>query len=232
MRLLRVPGVYGPGSDSRLLAAAIPGQVRPTDRVLDVFTGSGVQAVTAARAGAAEVLAVDVSRRAMLSVALNSRLNGVRIEARRGCMFEPVVGMRFDLILANPPFVPGEEGDAGPRGDSRAWEAGPDGRKFLDPFLLEVSGYLTPGGRVLLVQSSISDTDRTIEALSEAGMTASVVSRQEHPLGPVTAPRAEALEARGVLRPGQRTEETVVIHGAIAAPAAIGTEPAVSAVAA
>lgn len=228
MRLLEVPGVYGPGSDSRLLTAAIPEQVRPTDRVLDVFTGSGVQAVTAAMAGAAEVLAVDVSRRAMLSVALNSRLNRVRVEARRGHMFEPVAGMRFDLILANPPFVPGEEEDADPRGDSRAWEAGPDGRKFLDPFLAEVSGYLEPGGRVLLVQSSISDTDRTLEAFAEAGMTASVASRWEHPLGPVTAPRAEALEARGVLRPGQRTEETVVICGVIGEPAVIAVEPAVS----
>ena len=51
--------------------------------VLDLCTGTGVLGVVAARAGAA-VTAIDVSRRAVLCARLNARLNGVRVEARRG----------------------------------------------------------------------------------------------------------------------------------------------------
>ena len=106
MRLLRIPGVYGPCRDSELLAEASPSTCGRGERVLDLFAGSGVLAIEAARAGAAEVWAVDVSRRAMAAAWINSRLNGVSVQARRGSIFEPTGDSRFDVIVANPPFVP------------------------------------------------------------------------------------------------------------------------------
>lgn len=224
--LLELPGVYGPRPDSLLLAGLIPAHVREGDRVLDVFTGCGVLAVTAAAAGAGAVSAVDVSRRAMLSVAINSRLNGVTVRAQRGSMFDPVLGQRFDLIVANPPYVPSATDDVTARGAARAWEAGPDGRRFLDPFLERLPDHLGPTGRVLLVQSSICDTERTVTALSSAGIDADIVACQEAPLGPITAPRAQALEQRGLLRRGQRTEETVVICGTVHKPLQADRGPA------
>lgn len=220
MRLLRVPGVYRPGSDSRLLAAEVAIRVRPTDRVLDVFSGSGVQAITAAMAGAREVWAIDVARRASLSIALNARLNGVRVRASRGDLFEPVRGERFDLIVANPPFVPSGRGDGPVRGAARAWEAGFDGRLFLDPFLHGLPNHIAAGGRVLLVQSSTSDVPLTVAALTSAGLDAEVLRARREPLGPITSRRADALEGRGLLGEQQRTEEMVVIGATarIAAP--------------
>ncbi|HEX8052467.1 MAG TPA: 50S ribosomal protein L11 methyltransferase, partial [Thermoleophilaceae bacterium] len=75
MRLLRLPGVFKPPSDSWLLARAMRDRGLARDaRVLDVFTGSGVLAVAAALAGAREVTAVDVSRRAALCARVNGRL--------------------------------------------------------------------------------------------------------------------------------------------------------------
>jgi methylase of polypeptide subunit release factors len=72
---------------------------------LDVGTGSGVQAIWAAR-HCERVVAVDVNRRALNIAAFNARLNGIEnIELREGSLFEPVAGERFDLILCNAPYV-------------------------------------------------------------------------------------------------------------------------------
>lgn len=216
--LLKVPGVYGPFRDSELLAEVIPDQVRPGDRTLDLFTGSGIQAITAARAGAGDVWAVDVSRRAVASATINGRLNGVRVNARRGDMFEPVAGQSFDVITANPPYVPEvETAAAATRGAARAWEAGIDGRKFLDPLLRGLREHLRPGGRALIVHSSLCGIDRSLQRLGEAGFEAEVIISESAPLGPITAPRAEALEQHGLLEPGVRTEETIVISAALRA---------------
>lgn len=221
MRLLRIPGVYGPGRDSELLAGVIRDHVRPGDRVLDVFTGSGVQAIAAAQAGAGEVHAIDVARRAVAGVRINARLNGVDVKALRGSMFEPVAGRSFDLIVANPPFVPAAE-DYGPVvGAARAWEAGHDGRRLLDPFLAEAPAHLAPGGTLLVVHSSLCDELRTLAVLEAAGLDPEVLVSETAPLGPITAPRAEALERRGLLAPGERTETTFVIRGTAPVAAAV-----------
>ena len=77
----------------------------PVQRALDVGTGSGIQAVLAAR-HAKHVVATDVSERAVAFTAFNAALNGLEnVEVRRGSFFEPVEGEQFDLVVSNPPFV-------------------------------------------------------------------------------------------------------------------------------
>jgi release factor glutamine methyltransferase len=39
-----------------------------------------------------------------------------------------------------------------------------------------------------------------------------VLSRERGPLGPLLAARAETLERRGLLRPGEREEELIVVR--------------------
>lgn len=214
MRLVTLPGVFRPPSDSWLVVDAIRAHdLAPDASVLDVFTGSGVLAVAAALGGARDVTAIDVSRRAVLTARLNARLNGVRVRALRGDMFAPVAGRRFDLILANPPYVPGRSDELPTGGAQRAWEAGRDGRALLDRFCPAVGAHLAPGGRVLLVQSSLSGEHETLAALSDSGLAASVLIRRRGPLGPIVSARANELEARGVLSPGEREEDLLVIEG-------------------
>ncbi|MEY2571766.1 MAG: hypothetical protein QOE63_2116 [Acidimicrobiaceae bacterium] len=72
---------------------------------LDLGCGSGVQALLAA-ANADRVIAVDVNARACAFTRRNAVLNGCsNIEVREGSWFEVVEGDRFDLIVANIPFV-------------------------------------------------------------------------------------------------------------------------------
>jgi release factor glutamine methyltransferase len=210
MRLLTVPGVFRPRSDSRLLADVVADRVRPGASVLDPFTGSGILAIAAACAGAGAVTAVDVSGRAVACARLNARLNGVRLRALRGDSFAPVVGERFDLIVANPPYLPGAQNGAA-RGAARAWEGGADGRRLLDRVCREAPRHLEPGGELLLVQSSVCGVDATIELLAGEGMAVEVVAARRGPFGPLLAARAPELERRGAIAPGQRTEDVVVL---------------------
>ena len=137
-------------------------------------------------------MAVDVSRRSVLTARLNARLNGVRIRAVRGDLFAAVGDERFDLIVSNPPYVPG---DLPARGARRAWDAGPSGRVLLDRICGGAADHLRPGGTILLVHSSVCGEERTLELLRDQGLATDVLVRRRGPLGPLLSARAP--EARG-----------------------------------
>lgn len=218
MRLVVMPGVFAPRSDSWMLARRLRDELRPGASVADVCTGSGVLAVSAAMAGAAKVTAVDVSRRAAMTARLNARLNGVSVRALRGDLLEPVAGERFDLIVSNPPYVPAADDELPTSGPQRAWDAGRDGRALLDRICAQAPEHLQPGGTLLLVHSSVCGADRTVKMLSERGLAAEVASRTRGPLGPLLSARAATLEQHGLLEPGAREEDVVVIRGRARAP--------------
>jgi methylase of polypeptide subunit release factors len=74
-------------------------------RGLDLGTGCGIQALRARRT-LSNVVATDVSERALRFTRLNALLNGVEgIETRLGSLFDPVDGEQFDRVVSNPPFV-------------------------------------------------------------------------------------------------------------------------------
>ena len=214
MRIVTLPGVFTPISDTWMLAERM--RRHPAlggGAVLDVCAGSGALAVVAARAGAREATAVDVSPRAALTARINARFNRVSVRALRGSLFEPVAGERFDLIVSNPPYVPSASDALPEAGPERAWEAGGDGRALLDPICARAADHLHPGGSVLVVHSSVCGEDATLERLAATGLEAFVVERRAGPLGPLMSARARELERRGMLAPGARDEELLVIEG-------------------
>jgi release factor glutamine methyltransferase len=207
------PGVFRPRSDTWLLASAIRSEAfEPEASVLDLCTGTGVLAIAAALQGARHVTAVDTSRRAVTAAWLNARLNGVTVDTRRGDLFAPVRGRCFDAIVANPPYVPAVTEALPARGPRRAWDAGRDGRVLLDRIVAEAPLHLRPGGRLLLVQSSVTGVEATLARLRDQGLEASVSASRRGPLGPILAARAPELRARGLLAPDQRDEELVVLR--------------------
>jgi SAM-dependent methyltransferase len=125
--------------------------VRKGDHVLELCVGSGVNALAAARRGAARVVGVDVSARALAFAAANAAVNlsGERgeapLEILRGNLFAPLApGERFDLILVNPPFEPVPP-------DTRHFlhsHGGEDGLDIVRALLPGVRERLRPGGRM------------------------------------------------------------------------------------
>jgi release factor glutamine methyltransferase len=184
----------------------------PGARVLDLCTGSGAIGVAAALRGA-EVTSVDVSRRALLSAWLNARVNGVRVRPRRGNLFDAVGGERFDLIVANPPYLPAAADALPTAGPERAWDAGRDGRALLDPLCDGAHAHLRPGGALLVLHSTVCGVERTLAALTAQGLDADVAFRHRGALGPLMRERARQLWADGLLPEGSFEEEIVIVRG-------------------
>jgi release factor glutamine methyltransferase len=136
----------------------------------------------------------------------------VVVRALRGDLLEPLDGERFDLIVSNPPYVPADTDALPHHGPARAWVAGRDGRALIDRLCDEAPARLSPGGSLLLVHSTLCGEGRTLERLGRHGLATDVVARRRGPLGPRLTARAQALEERGLLEPGQREEEIVVIR--------------------
>ncbi|KXS21584.1 S-adenosyl-L-methionine-dependent methyltransferase [Gonapodya prolifera JEL478] len=121
-------------SDLHLLADRAASENRPL-RALDLCTGSGIQGLTAAallreqqiQGGAGvETTLVDTNPRAGRLAAFNSSLNGLHVAVHIGDGYTPLpVGVKYDLILANPPYIPTggsavrleAYGDGGAKGD-------------------------------------------------------------------------------------------------------------------
>ena len=125
-------------------------------RVLDLCTGSGCLAILAAlRFPDAAVDAVDLSQDALDVAAINVADHDLagRVKLLRGDVYAPVTGTRYDLILANPPYVdaPGMA-DLPPecRHEPRlAFDGGPDGIAIVRRIIDEASRHLADGGGLL-----------------------------------------------------------------------------------
>ncbi|CAA7599745.1 protein-(glutamine-N5) methyltransferase, release factor-specific [Acididesulfobacillus acetoxydans] len=133
--------------------AAVP--AAETVKVLDLCTGSGVLALTAAvyRPGA-RVTGTDLSADALAVARLNARRLQASVDWRQGDFLDPVRGESWDWILCNPPYVTFREYEAtAPEIRFEPKEAlvgGEDGLDFYRRLASEVRAFLKPGGRLLL----------------------------------------------------------------------------------
>ncbi len=210
------PGVYPAQRDTWLLADVLRNELLDSPeqprRVLELCSGAGALSLVAAGFAETDVTAVDCSRKALACVWINARRHGRRVRVRHGDLTAPVVGKRFDLVVANPPYVPAVDDTLPTHGVMRAFDGGRDGRTVLDRVCAEAPTVLAPGGRLLMVHSAINGVGETLRRLRSSGLDADVTARCEHPFGPVFTARAEMLEARGLIARGQRTEELVVVR--------------------
>jgi release factor glutamine methyltransferase len=134
-------------------------------------------------------------------------MNGLRVDARRGDLFTVAHAYeRFDLILANPPYLPVAEQE--PR-DAR-WDAGSDGRLVLDRIIDGVGGLLKPAARLVLVQSALAGVQATLERLHENRLEVVRLIEHEGLLGPIAMARRENLARIGALDRGS-TRETLIV---------------------
>jgi hypothetical protein len=131
------------GPDSRKLARCTTR--RPFRTALDRCTGSGIQALLAS-AHTGHVLAIDINARAARCTRFNAQASGTaNLEVVVGDLFGPVRGERFDLITANPPFVPS------PLDTVRFRDGGRTGEDIQRRIVAGLPHHLAPGGIAQLV---------------------------------------------------------------------------------
>lgn len=217
-RFVRFPRLYRPADDTWLLTDAVLGEIADSARALtalELCAGTGYVSVAAARAGA-EVTAIDINARAVTNIRLNAFLNRCGVTAIHADVRDLPPLPRFDLVFANPPYVPTDADDL-PTGQALAYNGGLDGRALIDPLCEQAAGLLTPGGSLLLVQSEVNDVDHTCELLRRTGLLPSVVTHRSIPFGPLMSARSALLENRSLIRKGQHTECISVIRGLLPA---------------
>ena len=146
--------------------------IPPGCAVLDLGAGAGIGAITAAR-WAGRVVAVDINPAAVRCAQANCLLNQVdeRVDVRQGDLFASVTDERFDVILFNPPFLPGV-----PQGP---FEQAFFSTGLADRFAEALAEHLNPDGTALLLLSSMGETQRFLQALRWRGFYVRVLHERE-----------------------------------------------------
>ena len=176
IRIMADRKVYMPSAATLCLARNM--RIESGSRVMDLGTGSGFLAILASKLGAGEVVATDISARAIRAAKSNAILNSAdNIDFRLGSLYEPVIGEKFDLIVSNPPMTPSK--NPLPR---YTW-GGADGREVLDRVIRGAVDHLRSGGRLLIPVISLVGIGRTYRLMADAGFNVKVLDYLTHPFG-------------------------------------------------
>ncbi|WP_409200184.1 HemK2/MTQ2 family protein methyltransferase [Methanobrevibacter sp. DSM 116169] len=168
--------VYEPAEDSFLLAENL--EISPDDTVLEIGTGSGIVAMYASKL-TDKVAVTDINYNAIELAEENFKINGIEnIEVLYGDLFEPVKNRKFDVILFNTPYLPTSDDEILDDDLNYAFDGGIDGRKVIDLFLNEVKNHLNDKGKVQLIQSSLSDSEKTLDKLDSLGFVSEIAKSE------------------------------------------------------
>ena len=166
------PRVLVPRPESEALVeealARLAGRVRP--RLLDVGTGSGALALALANERPdAEVWATDLSPGAVELAGENAERLGLAVRVVLGDLLAGAAGERFDLVIANLPYLRPDEVRPSLRHEPRmALTAEDDGFALTRRLIDEAPDALAPGG-VLAVEVASGRADEILAMFGARG---------------------------------------------------------------
>jgi len=172
LELAVAPTVLIPRPETELLVELA--LAREPGSLLDLGTGSGAVALAVKRhRPGARVVAVESSAAALVIARRNAARHALEVELRHGRWFEPVAGERFDVVLANPPYVAAgdphlEELKFEPR---EALVAGPEGLEAIREIVRGLAAHLGPGGW-FFAEHGLGQDAAVRELLARAGLEA------------------------------------------------------------
>lgn len=196
-------GVFSPVRGEYIDLVADAPLPEPAPRtVFDLGTGTGVLAAVLARRGAHRVVATDISDRAVVCARETMTQLGLaeQVEVVETDLYPPG---RADLVVCNPPWLPGE-----PTSMLEAGVYDPDSQ-MLRRFLDGLAAHLEPGGEGWLILSDLAEhlglraKGELLERITSAGLR--VAGRHD------TTPRhARASDAEDALHAARRAEVTTL----------------------
>jgi len=177
------PAVLDPRPDTETLIGEALKAMKPGCRILDLGTGSGCIIVTLlAECVTCMGVATDLSASALAVARDNAEALGVsgRLNLVQGNWLAPVEG-RFELIVANPPYIPAGDiaqlapdvRDFDPRG---ALDGGADGLDAYRRIAAEAGDHLAPGGRVM-VEIGAGQAEAIMAVFRDHGLVLQEVAR-------------------------------------------------------
>ena len=168
-------GLYQPAEDSYLLLEVLEKYLKKIKtkniRILDMGTGTGIQADTCKRLGFSNILTSDIDKNAVEYV----RKNG--FESVQSDLFKKIKKEKFDLIIFNPPYLPKDTLE--PKESRLATTAGKEGYELIVEFLKQAKSYLSKTGVILLLFSSLSRPEIIKKQSKELGYKLKLQAKQK-----------------------------------------------------
>ena len=151
------PDVLIPRPETEHLVEAAIAEIRAhgSRRILDIGTGSGAIAISVALEAGTHVLANDISTKALAVARVNRERHNAPVSFFSGDLASAVAARSIDLLVSNPPYVPGTDA-ANMQREVRDWEphmalfAGDSGLEIYERLIAEATVVVRPGGRLMM----------------------------------------------------------------------------------
>jgi HemK-related putative methylase len=162
--------IYEPAEDSFLLEEQV--KKFANGKVLDMGTGSGIQAAAAAKKkNVKSVLGVDIQKNVVDWCKKN--VLSKKIKFQQSVLFKNIKKQRFDTIIFNPPYLPAE-----PNLKDITLSAGKKGFEIVEKFIKDAKGYLSDDGVILLLISSLTNQYQCEKIIRENLFEFEIISKQ------------------------------------------------------
>jgi len=167
--------IYPPSEDSYLLEAEVKKYLKNISdksnfKVLDMGSGSGIQAKAAIQAGILRknIIAADINKEAI------KELKKQRLPARKSNLFSNInKEKRFNLIIFNAPYLPEDKYDK--EADTTA---GKKGYEIILKFLRKAKSHLAKNAVILLLFSSLSKPEKILRYAKKRGYNSELLSEK------------------------------------------------------
>ncbi|MBX4212617.1 methyltransferase [Candidatus Pacearchaeota archaeon] len=161
--------IYEPSEDSWLLEKEVRKYAKGK-KVLDMGSGSGIQAASAKESWAKSVIAADIDKDTL------SYLKKKGINAIHSNLFSKIKD-KFDLIIFNPPYLPRDKRED--KESSKITSGGKEGDEVIVKFLNQAKSHLNKNGIILMVLSSLTPQKRIEQVMKKLSFKKEIVAEKK-----------------------------------------------------
>lgn len=163
---------YEPREDSTLLETYVRQYAK--SNVLDIGTGSGIQAITAAHSNKVKnVLATDIQKSTIEYC--KKCIKNRKVKFIVSDLFKNIKTKKFDTIIFNPPYLPEEL-----KVKDLTLEGGKKGYEVIEKFLNQVNNFLKADGIILIVFSSLTKKEKIDEFIKDNLLEFELLEKQHY----------------------------------------------------
>ncbi len=164
--------IYQPAEDTFLLLEAARKEAKPDDSAIEIGCGSAIISREISPL-VKSIIATDINPHAARK-AQESGVASIRADLFRG------INAKFDLVIFNPPYLPTSDEERVEGWINFALDGGAFGRDTISVFLRDLKHHLNPGGRALLLISSLSGPLEVERIARSAGLDVAVVASERY----------------------------------------------------